>query len=245
MVIGAEILRIRMNGWLAIVTKRDASDLQTAADRYSEKEVAGLLRRIFPGIGIWGEEGISEQVLAPLQAIVDPVDGTTPFAMGQDNFSISVGIEFLKNLLEAGFLYFPAQQKFVHAIYGEGAFIDGKRVDLPKGDLELKDILVGFDFAAGSNRRAELDDISGVAAAALGLRIEGSFTGGVLKMLEGTWGAYVHLGATPFDLAAAVVIAREAGFAISDTWNLGKEFSPVIFARTPALLDAIRPLTKI
>lgn len=242
--IGAEILAMRKKGLVAVSTKFDRFDLQTAADRYAEFAIVEFLEksRTMSGFAIYGEEGTALNTGSRVRVFIDPIDGTTPFAMGEDNFSISLGFE-TDGVPDGGFLYFPAKNKLIDALLGKGVFINGIPYLKPsESSRSVFNVLVGFDFSAGANRLAELEKISPVIKEALGIRIAGSFTGAVLEILEGRWGAYVHLGATPYDLGAAVVIMKEAGFCLSTGWSLDEKKSPIIMGETSVVLELINLL---
>lgn len=210
-----------MREWeVSLRTKSDHSDLQTEGDRFSEETLSIFLTKEFPEIGIRGEERAARESTFGREWVIDPIDGTSPFVAGMDNFSISVGL-VEKGVPVFGLIDFPAQRKFIWG-NNEG-FFTGESVQFHlRKEGKLNEAFIGFDFSFGDVRE---DEINGflrlLAKSARNVFIKGSF-GGLLDILEGRLNAYVHPGATPFDLAASMVIAGAAGIWVAriDEWRI-------------------------
>lgn len=115
------------------VMEKAADDLVTIADRRSEERLTEGLAAILPGSGVIGEEAcaadpaVIDGIGTGLQWIVDPIDGTGNFAAGRSPFGIMVALAADGETV-AGWMFDPVLDRMCRALAGEGADIDGKRV---------------------------------------------------------------------------------------------------------------------
>ncbi len=128
-------------------------DLVTEADRASEKLIVERLHDIFPGHGIFGEEGTRSELDAEYRWYVDPLDGTTNFAHGFPFFCISLGLEHRPPGLApesdgeviAGIVYQPIHDEMFIAEKGAGAYLNGRRISVSK-TAQLQEALLATGF---------------------------------------------------------------------------------------------------
>ncbi len=114
------------------IEMKGADDPVTVVDREIEAFLAGALTRLAPGVAVVGEEAVhaDKGVLDLLSGqcwIIDPLDGTANFTEGKEPFGIIVALADAGRAV-AGWTYDPIKDRFCHAKSGEGAFIDGSRV---------------------------------------------------------------------------------------------------------------------
>ncbi len=185
-------------------TKADGSRV-TAADIASNEILVSGLKSLFPGDGIFSEEGdLTEELYSKDRVwIIDPLDGTHPFIDGRDDFSILVGLT-VKGRAVAGFMHFPAKGLFAWAANGEGAFLDGEKLKVSSSSSLRKHSLYqrNLDLEGLISVYPEPMD-SGMAFLEL---CRGRFDGIALNMER--FGEY--------DIAAPVVIIAESGGVVSD-----------------------------
>lgn len=238
--IGAKVLAIRESGDMEIETKKDFADIVTRADKLAETMIVGYVRQMYPGHRIRGEEGVCIKSDSEYEWIIDPIDGTTNFANGMDLFGISVGL-YKKGEGKLGIMYFPALNKLTYAVKGEGAWVNDKKVEIRKTDKPLKQALI----AAGLIRGTE-DLFSRLRANSRNVLAGGSAVAEVLWLIEGKIDAYLHTGATPYDIAAARIIVEEAGGVSSgikdDSIDLENEQIPIILAKSQGLVRELQEL---
>src|SRR5271166_6113258 len=139
--IGAEIARAAgelalkiSEGNLGVESKADESPV-TIADKACEKLIVEELSAAFPGDGLLGEEGASQESTNGRRWIIDPIDGTRDFIRGTRAWSVLIGLEEHGKVV-AGHAYFPALGQMFSAAKGEGAFQDGRRIRA--SDIEKK-----------------------------------------------------------------------------------------------------------
>jgi len=198
-------------------------DVVTEADRASEKLITERLGAVFPGHGVYGEEGARQQMDSEYRWYVDPVDGTTNFAHGFPVFCVSLGLEHRPSGLAAGedgelvaaVIYDPMRDELFAAEKGKGAWLNGGRVHV-SSTRQLAEALLATGFP--SRKRHASPNIHFYQEFTLrshGVRRAGSaaldlaYT--ACGRLDGFWEFYLN----PWDTAAGALLVVEAGGAIT------------------------------
>jgi myo-inositol-1(or 4)-monophosphatase len=192
-------------------------DLVTDADKASEAVLLRFLHGGFPEAAVLAEEsGVSGGPPGGLRFYVDPLDGTTNYAHGLPHFAVTVGVSD-RHGLAAGATYDPLRDELWTAARGEGATLGEVKVQSSGRSALMGSLLVtGFPYDVHERhelplrlfgaftRRAQA--VRRLGAAALDLTYVGS------GRLDGFWEQQLK----PWDLAAGIVIAREAGAVVTD-----------------------------
>jgi myo-inositol-1(or 4)-monophosphatase len=212
----------------AVVTARDPGDLTPKGDRDLTSEVDFAIERSLrdflgnrtPSIGILGEEegmsfGSSEFVW-----ILDPVDGTINYVRGLPLCGVSLALAHGDQPI-LGVIDLPFLGSRYSATIGTGAYRNGRRIYASKAH-SLKEAIVAIgDYAVGENAEAKnalrLAITQGLAATALRVRMVGSAAIDLAWVADGRMDASLTMSNNPWDMAAGVVIAREAGALVVDT----------------------------
>jgi myo-inositol-1(or 4)-monophosphatase len=148
--------------------------------------------------------------------IVDPLDGTTNFLHGIPLFAISVGLERDGELM-AGVIYNPVINELIVAERGGGAFLNDRRLRVA-GRRELADsvIATGMPGHGRPGREFFPAEQAAVADQVAGIRRSGSAALDLAWVAAGRFDGYWQRGLHPWDVAAGIVIVREAGGVVSD-----------------------------
>ena len=214
--IASEIMKIRESGKLDSQAKTSFQDVVTAGDKRAEEMLTEFLEMNYPDDGIWGEEGSMRISKSGRRWILDPIDGSGNYASGPPIFGISAGRE-QDGIADIGAMYFPGMKRLFNPTELRETTI---AVDLPR---EWQALWYGL------NQKC------------LGVTILRSCTFAVSLVAGGRLGAYYNPRATPFDLAAAVLIAEEAGCVSSQEdgkeIDLRMEHASIIIAANPEILD--------
>ena len=238
--IGEKVIAIRESDDMEIETKKDFTDIVTRADKLAETMIVDHIKQMYPGHRVRGEEGTDIKSDSEYEWIIDPIDGTTNFANGMDLFGISVGL-YEKGKGKLGIMYFPALNKLTYAVKGGGAWVNDRQVTIQKTDKQLKQSLIAAGLARGTENM-----FLPLRASCMNVLAGGSFTAETLWLIEGKIDAYIHTGATPYDLAAARIIVEEAGGVSSgiqdDSINLENEQIPIILAKSENLVCELREI---
>ncbi|MBL8696760.1 MAG: inositol monophosphatase [Alphaproteobacteria bacterium] len=218
-------------------TMKGTQDFLTVADGAVENLLRERIAAAFPGDAVLGEEGGGQA--AERLWIIDPIDGTANFARGEPHWCISIG--FLRHgVPEIGAIYAPVADEFYLARRGGGATRNGKPIQVS----ETKDMRVATVEVGWSSRRPRADYLRIVdAAMTAGANAKRSASGamGMAYVADGRTDAYAETHINSWDVAAGVVIVREAGGWVNDFFsgNALAEGNPIL-ACTPGLVEAMR-----
>ena len=201
------------------VSMKGPGDFVSAADRKAEKVVFEELSKARPGYGFVLEEGGTiEGSDKSHRWFVDPLDGTTNFLHGLPIFAISIALE-REGSLVAGIVYNPATDDLFVAEKGQGAYHNNRRLRVAARQ-DFSEALVGCGIPLLSRAdehprfKAEL---AKVMARAANLRRLGSAALDLAFVAGGRLDAFWERSLHAWDMAAGIVLIREAGGFISDT----------------------------
>ena len=212
------------------VSVKGPSDFVSQADLRAEATLKEELAKARPGYAFLMEEsGASGSENWTWRWVIDPLDGTTNFLHGIPHWAISIALQ--RRLpdgaieLAAGMVYSPAVDEMFWAEKGGGAFLNERRLRV-SARRELPDALfaTGIPFAAVSarNRLAFARTLGALMPATAGVRRFGSAALDLAWVAAGRYDGYWELGLKPWDVAAGVLIVREAGGTVTDP--AGAEF---------------------
>ncbi|MBV9775834.1 MAG: inositol monophosphatase [Acetobacteraceae bacterium] len=230
------------------VSVKGPSDFVTQADTRAEATLREELGRARPGYAFLLEEsGAEGSENWAWRWIVDPLDGTTNFLHGIPHWAISIGLE--KRLPDggseaaAGLIYAPATDEMFWAEKGGGAYANDRRLRV-SARRELKEALfaTGIPFAAvaGARRTAFSRTLAGLMPRVAGVRRFGSAALDLAWVAAGRYDGYWELGLKPWDMAAGLLLVREAGGFATDPFGKDPRESGDVVAGTPHLHAKLR-----
>jgi myo-inositol-1(or 4)-monophosphatase len=200
------------------VSLKSPANFVSAADHRAEEILFAELSRVRPGYGFLMEErGEIEGADASHRWIVDPLDGTTNFLHGIPIFSISIALERDGELV-AGLVHNPADHETFTAEKGKGAFLNDKRIRVAaRAELANAVICTGIPHAGRPNHDLFLKELRAVMATSAGVRRMGSAALDLAWTAAGRFDGFWEHGLRAWDIAAGIVLLREAGAYVSDT----------------------------
>jgi myo-inositol-1(or 4)-monophosphatase len=202
------------------VSLKGPGNFVTAADRRAEEIVREELAKARPGYGFLGEEGGAREGSDKTHRwIVDPLDGTTNFLHGIPHFAVSIALE-RGGAIVAAVTYNPANDELYVAERGKGAFLNDQRIRVA-ARRRLGDALVGcglphYGRGEAEHLRASRYEIAAAQRHFAGLRRYGSASLDLAWVAAGRLDAYWERNLSPWDLAAGILLVREAGGFLSD-----------------------------
>jgi myo-inositol-1(or 4)-monophosphatase len=233
------------------VSLKGPGDYVSQADRKAEKIVKEELLKARPTYGFLGEE--SDEIKGTDGAhrwIVDPLDGTTNFLHGIPLFATSIGLERSGEIV-AGVIYNPATDELFTAEKGGGAFVNDRRLRV-SGRKNLSDCVVGCGIPhLGQTMHGKfLVQLRHVMGEVAGVRRLGAASLDLAYVAAGRLDGFWEEGLHPWDMAAAIILIREAGGFLSDLSGTSDIFgSGTIVAGNELIHKALievanRPLPK-
>ncbi|MDQ1428155.1 MAG: monophosphatase [Acidimicrobiaceae bacterium] len=219
-----------------VETKSSATDLVSEVDRGAELAVVEVIAARRPGDAIIAEEGSDRAGTTGVQWVIDPLDGTTNFLFGIPAYAVSVAAE-VDGRSVVGVVLDPSRDEVWCAIRGRGASLDGHPLRLSPVPPSLATALVATGFSYLPERReTQARVVSHVLPRVRDIRRFGAAALDLCWVAAGRVSAFYELGLQPWDLAAGVLIATEAG---AETATLADGTTLVA---TPGLLEPLRGL---
>ena len=199
------------------VEKKGRIDLVTEVDLKSEAWLVSQILDQFPEHSILAEEGGSShtgQTESPFRWIIDPLDGTTNYAHGYPLFCVSIALE-ISGVLAVGAVYDPVGQELFSARRGGGAFLNGNPLRVSAEDT-LSDSLMctGFSYDR-DDIRTNLSLFNRLIMEARAVRRDGSAALDLCFVACGRFEAFWEISLNPWDVAAGMLIVREAGGTVT------------------------------
>lgn len=199
------------------VSLKGPGDYVSQADRRAEQVIFDELSRARSGYSFLMEErGSVDGSDAQHRWIVDPLDGTTNFLHGIPIFSVSIALE-RQGQLVAGVIYNPAMDELYTAERGGGAFLNDRRMRVA-ARTRMSDAVIGTGIphlGRGHHGRALLD-MSNVMGETAGIRRLGSAALDLAFVAAGRMDGFWEDALAPWDMAAGVLMIREAGGFVTD-----------------------------
>ena len=184
------------------VSIKGPADFVSNADLKAEKIIIEELKKARPNYSIISEEDGSESNKNKKNTwVIDPIDGTTNFLHGVPHFAISIGLKF-ENEIISGLIYDPIKDEMFYAEKDKGAFFNNQRIKVSK-KKEINSCL----FATGGKSKNEID---------LPLRRSGSAALDMAYVAAGRYDGYFQNGLNLWDIAAGIIILKEAGGMINE-----------------------------
>jgi myo-inositol-1(or 4)-monophosphatase len=192
------------------------NDLVSYVDKGSEKLLVERLSMILPEAGFLAEEGTSAKEGVKYCWVIDPLDGTTNFVHGVHPFAISVALtEDIEPV--AGVVYEVGGNEIFTAWQDGGAWLNDQPIRV-SGTQRLSESLVatGFPYSDFGRLDKYMDCLKHFCKATHGIRRLGSASVDLAYVACGRFDTFYEYGLHPWDIAAGIVLVREAGGRISD-----------------------------
>ena len=184
------------------VSIKGPTDFVSNADLKAEKIIIEELKKARPNYSIISEEDGSESNKNKKNTwVIDPIDGTTNFLHGVPHFAISIGLKS-ENEIISGLIYDPIKDEMFYAEKDKGAFFNNQRIRVSK-KKEINSCL----FATGGKSKNEID---------LPLRRSGSAALDMAYVAAGRYDGYFQNDLNLWDIAAGIIILKEAGGMINE-----------------------------
>lgn len=194
------------------VHHKGPTDLVTEMDHRSEALLLDRIMTAFPDHAIFSEESGRLNGRQSQQWYVDPLDGTVNYAHGIPVFNVSIAYA-VDGEIRLGVVYDPISEETYAAELGLGATLNGTAIHPTRVDRMIDGLLgTGFPYNISQPERADLLDLfTRFARSAQGMRRMGSAALDLCYVAEGRLDGYWEVGLQPYDIAAGVLILREAG----------------------------------
>lgn len=200
------------------VDEKGKNDYASEVDYLAEQEIIHVIKKAYPDHAILAEEsglhGGGDYVW-----IVDPLDGTTNFLHGFPQFAVSIALRYKDNL-EQAVVYDPLRQELFTASRGSGAMLNNRRIRV-SNQVRLRGALLGtgFPFKKQQILDTYLAMFRSVFTDSAGIRRAGAAALDLAYVACGRLDGFWELGLREWDMAAGVLLIKEAGGIVTDLVN--------------------------
>lgn len=243
----ATLARTRREEGVSIAaSKSSPEDVVTAADREVEAFIRGRISELRPADGFFGEESGAEKGSSGLTWVVDPIDGTVNYLYGIPNYAVSIAVvegepDPATWTALAGAIVNPAAGETYEAGRNEGATLNGVTL-FREAHVEVPLALLSTGFSYSAERRMWQ---TGIMQQMMGrvrdYRRMGAASLDIVSVPAGRADAYYEVGTKPWDHAAGVLIAREAGIRVEGLHG-APAGAEMVLAALPGLFEPIHDL---
>jgi myo-inositol-1(or 4)-monophosphatase len=199
------------------VSMKGPADFVTSADKRTEAMLIEELQRARPAYCFLTEEtGVIDGTDKTHRFIIDPIDGTTNFLHGIPHFAISIGLERDGQLVSA-VVYNPVTDEMFTAEKGKGALLNEKRLRVAARKKMSETLLAtGIPFLGHGNHAQFAAELNAAMALTTGVRRFGAASLDLAYVAAGRFDAYWERELSPWDIAAGILLVREAGGVVTD-----------------------------
>ncbi|MEO8909486.1 MAG: inositol monophosphatase family protein [Gemmatimonadaceae bacterium] len=213
------------------------SDFVSEVDKASERQIVEIVGRRLPEARVLGEE-LSPNALSHsgLVIIADPLDGTTNFLHGYPEYAVSIAVVRDGELCAGVVLNVPRGEEFT-AVRDGGAFLDGVPIRVSSLREPGRALIgTGYPFRTVEQLPLYVAQFSLVAAGTAGIRRAGAAALDLASIACGRFDAFWELTLAPWDVAAGILLVREAGGVVTDLdGNPGRPIPGGLVAGNPAM----------
>jgi len=210
------------------IAKFNEYDLVTEVDKACEEIVRGYVREQFPDHQILGEEGVAPGSEASAQAVaesqdaeylwvIDPIDGTTNFIHGFPASVVSIGIAHRGEVI-IGVIYNPFMDEMFVARKGEGAYLNGERIQVSaEATLPEAVLATGFPTELAKARMLNMRGMMALTPVVRNVRALGTAAMHLAYVAAGRISGFWEMDLNAWDLSAGSLLVQEAGGRVTDT----------------------------
>ena len=203
------------------VFEKDRQDYASEVDSLAETEIIRELRRAFPDDAILAEEsgamGKGKQTF-----VIDPLDGTSNYLRGFPHFCVSIALVENGEPID-GVIFDPLRNELFTASRGAGAMLNDKKIRVGRAQGPHRRLLItGFPPRERTRLAAQLDCVRSLLVEAEDIRRTGSAALDLAYVACGRADAYFEAGVKSWDIAAGLLLVREAGGRVCDFRGRGE-----------------------
>lgn len=241
---GLILLKYKKHGFT--VNSKEGMEFVTEADLKSEGFLKDVLTGILPGSSFIGEESWDGMFPEAPYWIVDPLDGTNNYAMGIPFFCVSIALVDEDGIC-LGCIHDPVHSETFVSLRGGGAFLNGKPIKVsPATSLQNVIVATGFPYSrTPEDLTFDLDVLTEFLGLVRGVRRCGSAALDMAYTAAGRYGGFWEENLKLWDMAAGVLLVKEAGGMISgfreQSWNMN---SRGVQCATPGVWDKFCEVIK-
>jgi myo-inositol-1(or 4)-monophosphatase len=198
------------------VIEKDRMEYASEVDEQAEQVIIKELRRAYPDAGFLGEETGAQGKKGGALFVIDPLDGTSNYLHGFPHWCVSIAqVEFGE--IQHGVIFDPLRNELFTASRGSGTVLNDRRVRVnERKDLTGAMLATGFPPRERERAPAQLECVRELLRSAEDIRRTGSAALDLAYVACGRSDGFFEAGLKPWDVAAGMLMVREAGGRVCD-----------------------------
>ena len=227
-----DLLKVEDKGW---------HDLVSEVDRRAEARIIDVIRGVYPDHAILAEES-GHHPGSEFEWVVDPLDGTRNYLHGLPHFAVSIAVR-RRGTVEQGVVFDPVRQELFAASRGAGASVDNRRIRVTaRAGLRGAIVATGLPARRASTLDAHLAEVRALSLENANLRRSGSAALDLAYVAAGRLDGFWAWGLEPWDIAAGILLVREAGGIVTGRLGADDAMSTGdVVAASPKVLRSMLP----
>ncbi|MBU3733121.1 MAG: inositol monophosphatase [Candidatus Fonsibacter sp.] len=198
------------------VSKKGPGDFVTNSDKRTEKIIINELSLARPDYSFLAEESGASGKSTEFKWIIDPIDGTTNFLHGVPYFAISIGLEKNREII-CGMIFNPITNEMFYAEKGKGAYLNNSRIRVSsRKNIDECVLLTGGPILSYKNKEIFFKEYESVSRKVAATRKFGSSALDLAYLASGRCDGVWERNLNYWDIAAGIIIVKEAGGTVSD-----------------------------
>jgi len=198
------------------IEEKGKQNFVTEVDKKAEEILVSGLHKVLPEAGFIAEEGTGNRIEDTFNWVIDPIDGTTNFIHGVFPFAISVGLIEDQEVI-AGIVYEFGLDEYFFTWKGGGAWLNGNRIHVSTTtSVGQALIATGFPYTNFTYLNQFMNSMDYFMKNSHGLRRLGSAATDIAYVACGRYDGFYEYGLNPWDIAAGILLVKEAGGEVSD-----------------------------
>ncbi len=198
------------------VQTKQAFDFVTKVDRWSEAVIMQTIREKFPSHLFLTEETLKQEDTGDYRWIIDPLDGTTNYIHSYPMFSVSIALEYQREVV-LGVVFDPLRDELFHAVKDKGSFLNNKKISVSEVNAPQRSLIAtGFPFRAKGMIDHYLSAFKEIFLDVSDIRRAGSAAIDLAYVAAGRFEGFFELALSPWDVAAGSILIAGAGGTITD-----------------------------
>lgn len=214
--VGNFIYNERLSSQPLLTEEKGRNDFVTHFDKLSERLLVESLSKILPDSGFVTEENSAVSNGEAYTWIIDPIDGTTNFIHGIAPFCISIALKYNEEIV-IGVIYEMVNKETFYAWKGSLAYLNGKEISVSISDKVANSLIAtGFSLADYGDANQFFNTLLYFSKNSHGLRRSGSAAANLAYLACGRLDGFYKLRLKPWDVAAGILIIKQAGGVVTD-----------------------------
>jgi myo-inositol-1(or 4)-monophosphatase len=201
------------------IREKSKNDFLTFVDERTETEIINIIRDSYPSHTILAEESGHQRENSDYEWIIDPLDGTKNYISGIPIFAVSIGLRY-QDKMQLGVITDPFKNDIYYAEREKGAYFNGDKISVSRTEnIENSLLATGFPFKFKEQLPAYINSFQKLFQHCSGIRRMGAAAIDLAYIAAGRFDGFWELGLNSWDMAAGVIIIKEAGGKITDFWG--------------------------